>query len=384
MTAEEQAVVLQRISQWSFLVTLGICAVSLFGWVFDLLIIASINPAYIPIAPSTAVCFSILSASLFVHVTRPASTLCRAIAAIGASMTFLISFILLLAFFFKATFEVELMGIKAPVFFDKIPSGHMSPYTAAAFLTAAAGALFSLYAGKEKQWTMHISSVIATNVVLFGFVVILGYLHGTPLLYGGDIIPVALPTAAAFEFVGLGLITAAGPAALPIRFFAGPSVRVRLMRSFLPVIVAFVLIDGLVYKTAFSRAGNPALLSALIALLSILIIGVIISRISKAIGGEIDHAHDELKRADKEREQLISELREALSEVKTLSGLLPTCASCKKIRDDEGYWHEIEHYITQHTDAKFTHGLCLECAKKLYPEHYKKSWEETNEMRKLD
>jgi len=74
--------------------------------------------------------------------------------------------------------------------------------------------------------------------------------------------------------------------------------------------------------------------------------------------------------AEKEREELISELREALAKVKTLSGLLPICASCKKIRDDSGYWNRIEDYICKHSEAEFTHGLCPECAKRLYPEFY--------------
>ncbi len=69
-----------------------------------------------------------------------------------------------------------------------------------------------------------------------------------------------------------------------------------------------------------------------------------------------------------ERDQLIQELQQALDSVKSLSGLLPICASCKKIRDDEGYWKQIEAYISSHSDATFTHGLCPECFHKLYPE----------------
>jgi len=60
------------------------------------------------------------------------------------------------------------------------------------------------------------------------------------------------------------------------------------------------------------------------------------------------------------------EMREALSNVKTLSGMLPICASCKKIRDDKGYWNQIEAYIRDHSEAEFSHGICPECAKKLY------------------
>lgn len=71
-----------------------------------------------------------------------------------------------------------------------------------------------------------------------------------------------------------------------------------------------------------------------------------------------------------EREQLIAELRGALAQIKTLSGLLPICATCKKVRDDQGYWHQIENYISNNSTAEFTHGTCLECAKKAYPEMY--------------
>lgn len=63
-------------------------------------------------------------------------------------------------------------------------------------------------------------------------------------------------------------------------------------------------------------------------------------------------------------------LTKALAEVKQLSGFLPICASCKNIRDDKGYWNQIESYISQHSEAKFSHGICPECAKKLYPEFY--------------
>lgn len=77
-----------------------------------------------------------------------------------------------------------------------------------------------------------------------------------------------------------------------------------------------------------------------------------------------------LRVREKEKELLIQELRESLSEIKTLSGLLPICASCKKIRDDKGYWNQIESYITDRSDAQFSHGICPECARKLYPEIY--------------
>jgi len=74
------------------------------------------------------------------------------------------------------------------------------------------------------------------------------------------------------------------------------------------------------------------------------------------------------KRAQRERENLVAELQSALAEVKTLSGLLPICSHCKKVRDDKGYWNQIEHYVREHSNASFTHGICPDCVADLYPD----------------
>lgn len=79
----------------------------------------------------------------------------------------------------------------------------------------------------------------------------------------------------------------------------------------------------------------------------------------------------ERKRAEEERERLILDLKEALAKIKTLSGMLPICSWCKKIRNDSGYWQQIEAYIHDHSDAEFTHGICPDCVKKMYSEHKK-------------
>jgi PAS domain S-box-containing protein len=77
------------------------------------------------------------------------------------------------------------------------------------------------------------------------------------------------------------------------------------------------------------------------------------------------------KRAEIEKENLIKDLQDALGQVKALKGLLPICSSCKYIRDDQGYWSQIEAYISSHSEAAFSHSICPECVKKLYPDLYK-------------
>ena len=78
------------------------------------------------------------------------------------------------------------------------------------------------------------------------------------------------------------------------------------------------------------------------------------------------------KLAELERERLLDELKQALDNIRTLGGLLPICSNCKKIRDDSGYWNQLESYISEHSDAVFSHSLCPDCARLLYPGVYDK------------
>jgi hypothetical protein len=79
---------------------------------------------------------------------------------------------------------------------------------------------------------------------------------------------------------------------------------------------------------------------------------------------------NELVATKRELQQKTMELQEALDRVKLLNGMLPICASCKKIRDDKGYWQGVEEYISSHSEAHFSHGLCPDCMKRLYPDYY--------------
>lgn len=83
--------------------------------------------------------------------------------------------------------------------------------------------------------------------------------------------------------------------------------------------------------------------------------------------------NDELSQQRDHIEMQKEELETALSKIKVLGGLLPICANCKKIRDDSGYWDEVELYISKHSEAIFSHGICPDCMKKLYPEYIKKN-----------
>lgn len=91
----------------------------------------------------------------------------------------------------------------------------------------------------------------------------------------------------------------------------------------------------------------------------------LLARVSSAL--TLKREMDCRKEREHELRQSNDELQRALSEVKVLRGLVPICASCKKIRNDQGFWQQLEEYIQQHSEAEFSHGLCSPCIKKLYP-----------------
>ena len=95
-------------------------------------------------------------------------------------------------------------------------------------------------------------------------------------------------------------------------------------------------------------------------------------KLSKETGDLRLRETEELSMVISRLKETEKKLREALSQIKALSGLLPICSSCKKIRNDKGYWEQIETYIRSHSEVEFSHGICPECAKKLYPEFYEK------------
>lgn len=89
---------------------------------------------------------------------------------------------------------------------------------------------------------------------------------------------------------------------------------------------------------------------------------------SRALNERLARDIEKRKKTEKEKQGLINQLQKALDKVKTLSGMIPICANCKKIRDDRGYWNQIESYIHKHSDADFSHGICPDCANELYPD----------------
>jgi diguanylate cyclase (GGDEF)-like protein/PAS domain S-box-containing protein len=268
---------------------------ALLGWVLDFQLLASINQDFIPMTPNTAAVFVAQGITLCVLARWSTNCFCRWFANLLTVFVLLLCLLTLIQYATDSDLGIDRLLFVTTKTLGLIPVGFMSPITAVNFLLAGSSLLLAAFSPAKGKYIKSTASSLATIVIFIGSIVILGYLYRTPLLYGGTIIPMALTTAVAFVFLGTGLIFTIGPGYWPQCLVTGLSTRARLMRAFLPVTVAIVIVMGWIYTVIVLQSkSNPALLSSLFAILFMVIIGFIVSHTASVIGNAIDLA--EIKR----------------------------------------------------------------------------------------
>lgn len=289
------------------LLTTILGVLTLIGWTTGLEALASVRKNYIPMAPSTALIFSVLG---IVMLMRSEYRRWRFVSDCLIGFVALVAIAKLFEVFSGISWGIDEIFVADPAMFGSVRKGRMSPITALNFLVISF-ALFALARTRWRAW----ASPAAVLTLTISFVVVLGYLHGTPLLYGGNIIPVALPTAAAFFLLGVSVIAGEGPEGWPLKSLLGDSARAVLLRWFLPVVVVVALIEGFV-RTKFltGTTWNPALSSALSTLLYTVIVTAVVSQVAKLVGGRIDQAERERNAAQAELELLNQQLERRIAD----------------------------------------------------------------------
>jgi serine phosphatase RsbU (regulator of sigma subunit) len=263
--------------------TIALGLLTFIGWISGLLLLASVRAKYIPMAPSTALCFSLIGIGLIVHLRR---AVLRWLPRALASLVLAMACAKLIEVLWGFHFGIDAWFVRNPEHFGAVPTGRMAPMTALNFVFIATG-LFAL-TGKQPA---KLAGPLGALGTMIGAVVLVGYWYGTPLLYGGHTIPVALSTACGFFLAGIALVMLAGSAGWPLRAFLGDSTRAVLLRAFVPLITAAALINGWINARLPARIHvNPAVTSALCAVVFAALIALIISQISSLVGGRIDRA----------------------------------------------------------------------------------------------
>jgi PAS domain S-box-containing protein len=267
----------------------------LLGWMLRSQLLTAGRLDYIPMAPNTAFIGILLGAVLYSLVTWPAHTLFRRVLAGLIGISLVISGLTLAGALSGHDLGVDTLFISTSGSLGQVPVGHMSPVTATCFLLGGT-ALILLMAGKKDA-----AAFIGTAVAGIAGIILMGYWYGAPLLYGGAVIPVALPSAVALAILGIGLIAAAGPGSWPLSEISGNSTRAKLLRGILPVVLIIVLVVNWSHALLMgSTDSTSVLVSAVAALISAILVYLVVSTLSRDIGDAIDRFERERKMSQDE------------------------------------------------------------------------------------
>jgi len=262
------------------LIVIAISTLAMTGLLADILSLSALSENFIPMAPATAICFILAGiASVNLLVKHKLTFFYRLLLLV----LLILNLVVLVDILFGYPIGIEQIFGTSPDVFQNLPVWRMSPVTCILFLIG----VISLQNTGNKSNKIFI--LFCTAGMLTAFTFDLGYLYGTPLLYGKTIIPPALNTSVAFTFLFTGILFGFGKNEIPVKFFIGETVRARLMRSFLPLTLLIIIISGWANTIAIQLFSDHALLSALITIISLFVLSFFLLRLSKKIGNDIDH-----------------------------------------------------------------------------------------------
>lgn len=266
-------------------------------------------PAHVPMAPSTALLFLVLGGLLLRLAADPVVAGCRARPALFLALGCAALLNLAGALF---SLPVNLLDM----FFQRVsawagvPHTDMSPATAALFILCSA-ASWALSLGRRAAPVpgLRAAGLLGAAVALCGGTFLLGYVFGTPLLYGSGLVPMARSTALGFLFLGAALVCEAGPGLLPLRLFAGPSTRALLLRAFVPLTVALSLAHSLVLGLSGPLVGHGnALVAAVLAVGYAVTVGLVVLLAARRVGESLELARAQVLAVLGEKTVLLQEL----------------------------------------------------------------------------
>lgn len=330
------------------------------GWFVGSTAITTILPGSSSMKFNAALAFVAAGAALILlTISSPRATAIASLAAVFVALVGAASVV-------EALMHVDL-GIGELIVRDVAPTrgrppGRMAMHTGFAFM-AAGTALLLLVRGRAR---LAVSHALASAVAAIAILALGGHLYSSRGTYETAFFAgMAVHTAVAFMFLSFGIFAARPHSGIGVLLFS-PTLTSRVARRWLVGAVTIPLGLGFIAMELETHGVlDPASAAALL-------VGTIAFVIGAAVVAESANSNRfEGRRLEWERERtrLVSELEKALAEVHSLSGLLPICSHCKRIRDDDGDWERLERYITERSAAEFSHSLCPDCMKKHYGEY---------------
>jgi PAS domain S-box-containing protein len=281
----------------ALLVVLG-----LFGMLLGIPELTSLYPGYKTIAFSAALIWIIFGSVLACHAATP---LRGSVRTCTAAVVALIAILAALEFplnILGKHFIVEIWAIQIADAISAQPTTPTSPVALVLVVSAAIALFFMLYAygpSKEEEQARDVVGILGLAIFLVSFTFVLGYFYGAPFLYGTPLIPISFTSAIASLCIGAGLVTSAGPAAIPLKYITGPSTRARLLRFFLPLSLIIILVQNFLYLvfSVYYNVNNALELAISIVVFS-LVTSYVVARVSGGVSYVIDSAERKRKVAE--------------------------------------------------------------------------------------
>ena len=286
-----------RLTGISAIAAVGIALLALAGWLLDARFLAGQWGRAIPMSPSAALALLFLSGGVFSQARWSTRRLGHhfSMACVGISTS--LGVLVLAQFIVGFDLGVERALNRTNELFGQIPVGKMSPLTAGSLLLES-GALLLLLRVTRWRHAGLTSALLALTATAINLVVIVGYLYGAPLLYGGTTIPMAMPTALSFVLVGAGQTRLAVHSAPALRAWSGDSMRAILLRAFLPPMLLLILLEGWLDTLQPTLASNQALWHSGTALVACVLIAIITAWSARRTGDAVERAEDALRQSE--------------------------------------------------------------------------------------
>lgn len=283
------------ISAWS-VIFLGF--ISFFGWIIDIpLLIGVWVKGYFPIGPASSICFILFGTVISSGICQKEVSIRKKLLSLIVILITIYSLLIIVSAMFKT--DLVFNEVLFPNHSDKqLPVNRMSPYTGFLFFLSGVSILFKIYFQRNKI-VLQLISGTGTLIGFAGFVALLGYLFGTPFLYSGTLIPMSVNTAFGMLLLGTSLLCLGGSDTFFSRHFSGLASSAIVLRVFLPIIILGILFEAMVFvflTQVFEL--NPALILALLTVLSVILTTVIIVWVSKFVFKKADLAEGDRKKAE--------------------------------------------------------------------------------------
>jgi PAS domain S-box-containing protein len=295
--------------------------VVLIGWAAGWSLFLVPSPSFIPMAPTTALAFLALSLALIARLVAPAGSPLRSA---GTLLAWVVATLALVNLALPSVLDQVVGGATGQ--FGRVRLGVMSPVTAAAIVPLA----LAIAASGSRS---HYGGALATIAAIVGATVALGYAYGTPLLYGGGTIPVALPTGLSLLVLAVATVLAAGPYVWPLDRLVGDEPRARMLRAFLPATAGLIVLIGLLdSRLAGLFGGDRVLIAAWFAVIGVALVALLVSRLSRHIATKIDQANAEQHRAERRYREMFEQSVAGITTTRVSDGRVLMCnEACARI-----------------------------------------------------